>query len=172
LLNARVLSGFDRVGDSATQRISMRTLRHGLVGPGTVFVAVVLAVVMDRPALAAPATAPDTVQVFFSHDPESFNDFTAVFPLPRDVADGDLMERAIAALIVGPSAAEQANGYFSFQGNHRWHRVQPRSVSRGRSNRRANARSTISTPARRAGTWPIVATSSSCRNNRKSGSNA
>jgi hypothetical protein len=71
------------------------------------------AATMVRPAAAEPATAPDTVQVFFSHDPESFNDFTAVFPLPRDVAADDLMESAIAALIAGPSAAEQANGYFS-----------------------------------------------------------
>jgi hypothetical protein len=41
-----------------------------------------------------------------------------------------------------------------------------------RSNRRASARSSSSTPARSASTWPIVATSSSRRKNRKSGSNA
>ena len=34
---------------------------------------------------AAPAADPDPVQVFFSRDPDSFNDFTAVFAVSRDV---------------------------------------------------------------------------------------
>jgi hypothetical protein len=57
---------------------------------------------------------PDTVQVFFSHDPESFNDFTAVFPQPRVVPGGlALMEQSVAALLAGPTAAEQAAGFYS-----------------------------------------------------------
>ena len=36
-------------------------------------------------ATAAPAADPDPVQVFFSRDPDSFNDFTAVFAVSRDV---------------------------------------------------------------------------------------
>src|SRR5207247_10573106 len=57
---------------------------------------------------------PDTVQVFFSHDPESFNDFTMVFPQGRTVPGGaGIIEQTLAALLAGPSAAEQAAGSFS-----------------------------------------------------------
>jgi hypothetical protein len=57
---------------------------------------------------------PDTVQVFLSHDPESLNDFTAVFAQPRVVPGGvALIEQTVAALIAGPTAAEQADGFFS-----------------------------------------------------------
>ena len=49
---------------------------------------------------------------------------------------------------------------------------QPRNVARGSSNRRASARSSTSTVARSARTWPMVATTSSRRKNRKSGNNA
>src|SRR3954454_22216884 len=68
-------------------------------------------VVPSSPALAAP----DTVQVYFSRDPDSLNDFTAVFPLARDVTPGDqgLAGAALEALIAGPTATEKAPGYFS-----------------------------------------------------------
>jgi hypothetical protein len=57
---------------------------------------------------------PDTVNVFFSRDPESFNDFTALFPLPRTVpGGGGIVEQTIDALLLGPTPAEQAMGYFS-----------------------------------------------------------
>ena len=57
---------------------------------------------------------PDTVQVFFSHDPESFNDFTMVFPQARTVPGGAaIIEQTLAALLAGPTAAEQAAGFFS-----------------------------------------------------------
>ena len=63
---------------------------------------------------AVPAAAPDTVQVFFSRNPDSFNDFTAVFPLARTVpGNPGLIEQTLTALIAGPTPAEQAAGYFS-----------------------------------------------------------
>jgi hypothetical protein len=57
---------------------------------------------------------PDTVQVFFSRDPDSLNDFTAVFPQPRTVPGGaEPLQQTVSALLAGPTAAEQASGYFS-----------------------------------------------------------
>jgi hypothetical protein len=57
---------------------------------------------------------PDTVQVFFSRDPDSFNDFTAVFAQSRVVPGGaGLIEQTVAAHLAGPTPAEQAAGYFS-----------------------------------------------------------
>jgi hypothetical protein len=65
------------------------------------------------PAAAAPAGNPDVIDVFFSRNPDSLNDFTAVFPVSRDVPSGAVAEDAVAALIAGPTAAEQAGGLFS-----------------------------------------------------------
>ena len=56
---------------------------------------------------------PDPVQVFSSREPESFDDFSAVFAVTRDVPAGALMEEAVAALIAGPTLAERTAGYFS-----------------------------------------------------------
>jgi len=77
--------------------------------------AIALALTIEATPLvgAAPVADPDPVQVFFSRNPESFSDFTAVFPVTRDVPAPALMEGAIAALISGPNAAEQATGLFS-----------------------------------------------------------
>lgn len=91
----------------------MRAVADGYVGRWPVVVALVLAATLVTPAAAAPAAEPDTVEVFFSHDPESFDNPLAVFPLSREVPADQLMEGAVAALIDGPSADEQANGYFS-----------------------------------------------------------
>jgi hypothetical protein len=75
---------------------------------------VVLGLVMVPGASAAPRSEPDLVQVFFSRNPESLNDFAAVFPIERFVLGGpDLIEQTVAALIAGPTPAEQAMGYFS-----------------------------------------------------------
>jgi hypothetical protein len=70
---------------------------------------------MGSPSHAASfANSLDTVEVYFSKHPESDADFTAVFPQPRDLPGGaGLMERTVAALIAGPTPAEQAAGYFS-----------------------------------------------------------
>jgi spore germination protein GerM len=56
-----------------------------------------------------------TVQLFFSRNPESANDFTAVFPVQRQVLyEGQRVATAtLEALIAGPTAAERAQGYFS-----------------------------------------------------------
>ena len=40
------------------------------------------------PVPVGQAAEPDTVKVFFSRDADSFNDFTAVFPMPRTVVGG------------------------------------------------------------------------------------
>ena len=57
---------------------------------------------------------PDTVQVFFSRDPDSFNDFNAVFGQSRVVPGGaGVIEQTVAAHLAGPTPAEQAAGYFS-----------------------------------------------------------
>lgn len=64
-------------------------------------------------ATASPLADPDVIQVFFSRNPDSFNDFTAVFPVTRDVPAPGVMEGAVAVLIAGPNAAEQATGLFS-----------------------------------------------------------
>ena len=66
------------------------------------------------PQSAAPAAA-QSLNVFFSRHPDSDNDFSAVFPLPRNVPGTglDAMRGAIQALIAGPTAAEQAQQYFS-----------------------------------------------------------
>jgi len=76
--------------------------------------AVLVALALAVPARPA-AAAPDTVQVFLSRNPDSLNDFTAVFPLARQVAPGEqgLAGAALEALIAGPTPAEQAQGYFS-----------------------------------------------------------
>src|SRR4051794_28219032 len=75
----------------------------------------VLGLVAAWLALAPAAYAePDTVQVFFSRDPDSLNDFTAVFAQPRTVPGGaGLIEQTVAAHLAGPTAGEQAAGYFS-----------------------------------------------------------
>jgi predicted Rdx family selenoprotein len=56
-----------------------------------------------------------TVQLFFSRNPESMNDFTAVFPVQRQVqySDQRIATATLEALIAGPTAAEQAQGFFS-----------------------------------------------------------
>jgi hypothetical protein len=64
--------------------------------------------------VAAPVEDLAPVQVFFSRDPESLADFTAVFPLARDVpADPDVMADTLGLLLSGPTSGEQAAGYFS-----------------------------------------------------------
>jgi hypothetical protein len=71
--------------------------------------AVLLAVV---PGMAS--AEPDTVQVFFSRDPDSFNDFTAMFAQSRVVPGGaGLIEQTVAAHLAGPTPGEQAAGFFS-----------------------------------------------------------
>jgi hypothetical protein len=57
---------------------------------------------------------PDTVQVFLSHNPESFNDPNALFPQARTVPGGpDILAQALTALVQGPTPAEAAGGFYS-----------------------------------------------------------
>jgi hypothetical protein len=70
-----------------------------------------------RLALQQPPTAPPAIpagaRVFFSRDPESLDDFDAVFAVERDLSGSSSLEAAVAALIAGPTSAERAAGYFS-----------------------------------------------------------
>ncbi len=67
-------------------------------------------------ATAAPAAKPAPVDVFFSRRPQSDNDFTAVFPVQRTAPAGSeerLAASALEQLVAGPTAAEQAQGFYS-----------------------------------------------------------
>jgi hypothetical protein len=61
------------------------------------------------------ASPESTVKLYFSRHPDSDNDFTAVFAVSRQVTypDAAVGTATLAALIAGPTAAEQAQGYFS-----------------------------------------------------------
>jgi hypothetical protein len=88
----------------------MWSLRGAIVG------LLVMALVAPGSVAAAPSSAnPDLVQIYFSRNPESLNDFTAVFPVTRDVAPAGqgVAGAAVQALIDGPTPAERAQGYFS-----------------------------------------------------------
>ncbi len=56
-----------------------------------------------------------TVQLYFSRHPESDQDFAAVFPVQRavTVSGQQIATATLEALIVGPTPAEQTQGYFS-----------------------------------------------------------
>ncbi|MCL5025775.1 MAG: GerMN domain-containing protein [Chloroflexi bacterium] len=71
-------------------------------------------------ASPVPAARPTLIDVFFSRKPQSYDDFSAVFPVQRKVLDGSqerLAGVALEQLIAGPTPAEQTAGYFSeFEG--------------------------------------------------------
>ncbi|MBA2679548.1 MAG: hypothetical protein H0U76_14275 [Ktedonobacteraceae bacterium] len=58
------------------------------------------------------------IKVYFSHQPQSNDHFNAVFPVNRLSPTGSVGTSAIQQLIVGPTAAESAQGYFSEMKNH------------------------------------------------------
>jgi hypothetical protein len=60
---------------------------------------------------AQPRTIP--IEVFFSRHPQSDEDFSAVFSVPRAAPDQGVASAALEYLIAGPTPAEQAAGYFS-----------------------------------------------------------
>jgi hypothetical protein len=60
---------------------------------------------------ATPATYP--VRVYFSKQPNSYNDPTVVFPVQRIAPAADDATYAIQQLIAGPTAAEASAGYFT-----------------------------------------------------------
>jgi hypothetical protein len=65
------------------------------------------------------APAGRAVQVFFSHDPASLQDFTAVFPVSRVVVPegGAIASAALRELVEGPTSAERSLGLFTELGD-------------------------------------------------------
>ena len=53
------------------------------------------------------------VKVFFSKNPDSYNNFLAVFPVARTSPDLGVATYAVRQLIAGPIAAEKQAGYFT-----------------------------------------------------------
>jgi hypothetical protein len=74
-------------------------------------IALLVLTVGATPARAAPLTVP--VEVFFARQPESLEDFMAVFAVQREVEPPRVGTGALEQLIAGPSLEEQQAGYFS-----------------------------------------------------------
>jgi len=53
------------------------------------------------------------VKIYFSKVPESYNDFSAVFPLDRTSPASGVATFAIQQIIAGPTPSESSSGYFS-----------------------------------------------------------
>jgi hypothetical protein len=68
--------------------------------------------VPTSPASTA-TTAGYPVQVYFSKNPDSYNDFTAVFPVHRTAPTLAVATYAIQQLIAGPTSSEASAGYFT-----------------------------------------------------------
>jgi hypothetical protein len=62
---------------------------------------------------ATPMASSSPVLVYFSKNPESFNDSTAVFPVQRVAPNSAVATYAIQLLIAGPTLEERGAGYFS-----------------------------------------------------------
>ncbi len=74
--------------------------------------------VTTAPTTASADTAASTptgyvVQVYFAHHPESDNDPTQVFPVQRTSPTLGVATFALNQLLLGPTAAERAQGYYS-----------------------------------------------------------
>src|ERR1041385_3104366 len=54
-----------------------------------------------------------TIAVYFSHDPESYEDFGAVREVSRTAIGPRIATAALQSLIEGPTPEEHADGYFS-----------------------------------------------------------
>lgn len=66
------------------------------------------------PALSPTATASGyPVLVYFSKNPDSYNDFTMVFAVHRTAPTKGVATYAIQQLIAGPTSSEAAAGYFT-----------------------------------------------------------
>lgn len=65
-----------------------------------------------QPTATATATT-YPVLVYFSKQPDSYNDPTAVFPVQRRSPNAGVATYAIQQLIAGPTASEKASGYFT-----------------------------------------------------------
>ncbi len=72
----------------------------------------------QEPPTATPTPGHYPVQVFFSRHPESDDDPSQVFPVQRVSPDTGVATFALKELLLGPTAEEQAQGYYSeFVGN-------------------------------------------------------
>jgi hypothetical protein len=97
--------------------------RGGIAGPGsaTTTVPPTPSLVATGTPAGTPATTPIptptamgyVVQVYFSKHPESDSDVQAVFPVSRVSPTSGVATSAIEQLIAGPTASENAQGYFT-----------------------------------------------------------
>ncbi|HEX3271083.1 MAG TPA: GerMN domain-containing protein, partial [Ktedonobacterales bacterium] len=95
--------------------------RGGIVGPATNPTVTRSAPVATGTPAATSATTPlptptakgYVVQVYFSKQPDSYNDPNAVFPVSRFSPTSGVATSAIEQLIAGPTASEKAQGYFT-----------------------------------------------------------
>jgi hypothetical protein len=95
----------------ATVLLRLATLNNS-TGPVAHPTPTQLAPTATNPSLTATPT-PSPVLVYFSKNPESLNDPTAVFPLQRVAPNSAVATYAIQQLIAGPTLEERGAGYFS-----------------------------------------------------------
>jgi hypothetical protein len=62
---------------------------------------------------ATPTPSIKIVKVFFSKNPDSMSDFTAVFPVTRSTTSSAVGTFALEQLLAGPTASESSTGLFS-----------------------------------------------------------
>lgn len=116
--------------------MNKRTRTFGLLGIGILLVAVGAAFLFaydsthapsQIPTLQTPTTqvrSPDItsqtptstavpIRVFFSRHPASDDDPTKTFPVDRTSPDSGVAVYALSQLLVGPTATEESQGYFS-----------------------------------------------------------
>jgi hypothetical protein len=95
--------------------------RGGIVGPATNPTATTSApIATGTPAVTPVTTVAPTptahgyaIYVYFSKQPDSYNDPNAVFPVSRFSPTSGVATNAIEQLIAGPTASEKAQGYFT-----------------------------------------------------------
>jgi hypothetical protein len=91
--------------------------RCGIAGPAAVPTATHSAPAATVTTATTPLPTPTAngyiVQVYFSKQPDSYNDPNAVFPVQRVSPTAGVATSAIEQLIAGPTASEKAQGYFT-----------------------------------------------------------
>ena len=91
--------------------------RGGIAGPAAVPTATHSAPAATVTTATTPLPTPTAkgyvVQVYFSKQPDSYNDPNAVFPVQRVSPTSGVATSAIEQLIAGPTASEKAQGYFT-----------------------------------------------------------
>ena len=86
----------------------------GPVPTSTATTAAATATATTAPSTATPGSGgPYHVYVYFSKNPDSYNDPTKVFPVDRYSPTLGVATYAIQQLIAGPTSSEAAAGYFS-----------------------------------------------------------